>query len=470
MSRLQESQNVEWKEAWHDEYLKWVCGFANAQGGTLYIGVNDKGEVVGVEGAKRLLEDIPNKIQSTLGLVVPVDVLTEEDKDYLRITVEPSTWPVNYRGEYHYRSGSTRQQLKGLALTEFLLKKSNVHWEDEPVDGVSVDDLDKESFDIFRREALRKERMPPEDLAVSDEQLLESLELLTEDGRLTRAAIMLFHRNPEKWVFGTEVKIGLFEGADLRYQEEVGGSLILQADRVADWIFLKYLKAWVSYDGDVRVETYPYSRQAIREAVYNALMHSDRLQQTPIQIWIGEDTIYISNSLEMISDWTAEKLLAHHRSRPTNPHIARTFYRAGYVENWGRGIRTMVEECKRHGNKPPELTVGDGDFTVKFPELEFIPGRDDYVGGIGEKGSFVDDKRSTKESTKRVVLTDGERKLIGLLADNPTITRDEIASRLDVAPGTVAIRIKRLQDKGLVLREGGRRYGRWVVTLGVDDE
>ena len=462
MSRLQESQNTEWKESWRDDYLKWIAGFANAQGGVLYVGVNDHGEVVGVTNAKRLLEDIPNKIQTTLGLVAPVDLLTDGDKDYLRITVSPCNWPVSYRGEFHYRSGSTKQQLKGLALTEFLLKKSNVHWEDEPIDGVTVDDLDRESFDIFRREALRKERMSREDLAVSNEQLLESLELLTEDGRLTRAAVLLFHRNPEKWVFGTEVKIGLFEGADLRYQEEVGGSLILQADSVADLIFLKYLKAWVSYDVDVRVETYPYSRQAIREAVYNALMHTDRLQRTPIQIWVGEDAIYISNSLEMTSDWTAEKLIAHHRSRPTNPHIAGTFYRAGYVENWGRGIKTMVDECKRHGNKPPEFTVGEGDFIVKFPELEFIPGRDDYTS------SFDDNKRSTKESTKESTkdetITSGERELLMMLANDPSMTRETMADHLGVTKGTVAVRIKRLQDKGLLRRDGGRRYGSWVVT------
>ena len=69
---LMETQNIEYKESWRDEYLKWICGFANAQGGTLYIGKNDKGEVVGVADAKRLLEDIPNKVSNTLGLVLGI--------------------------------------------------------------------------------------------------------------------------------------------------------------------------------------------------------------------------------------------------------------------------------------------------------------------------------------------------------------------------------------------------------------
>ena len=60
---MKESQNTEWKESWRDEYLKWICGFANAQGGRIYIGTNDDGTVIGVLDSKKLLEDIPNKVR-----------------------------------------------------------------------------------------------------------------------------------------------------------------------------------------------------------------------------------------------------------------------------------------------------------------------------------------------------------------------------------------------------------------------
>ncbi|MCM1120925.1 MAG: ATP-binding protein, partial [bacterium] len=63
---MTESQNIEWKESWRDDYLKWICGFANAQGGSIYIGVDDAGKIVGVQNGKRLLEEIPNKIQTNL--------------------------------------------------------------------------------------------------------------------------------------------------------------------------------------------------------------------------------------------------------------------------------------------------------------------------------------------------------------------------------------------------------------------
>ena len=131
-----EKQNVEWKNSWRDEYLKWICGFANAQGGTIYIGKDDDGSIVELSNSKKLLEDIPNKVQDILGIVVDVNLLSENNMDYIEIVVNPSSYPVNYRGEYHYRSGSTKQQLKGAALTEFLLQKTGVKWDAVPVDGV----------------------------------------------------------------------------------------------------------------------------------------------------------------------------------------------------------------------------------------------------------------------------------------------------------------------------------------------
>ena len=124
---MSENQNIEYKESWRDEYLKWICGFANAQGGVIYIGKNDRGKVVGVEDSKKLLTDIPNKIQATMGIVADVNLLVENGLDYISIKVTPSSFPVSYHGEYHYRSGSTKQQLIGNALSQFIIEKTGIH-------------------------------------------------------------------------------------------------------------------------------------------------------------------------------------------------------------------------------------------------------------------------------------------------------------------------------------------------------
>ncbi len=83
-----EDQNTEWKESWRDEYTKWICGFANAQGRALYIGIDVKGIVCGIEDAEKLLEDIPNKVRDILGIMVSVNLLSKNDLPYLEILVE----------------------------------------------------------------------------------------------------------------------------------------------------------------------------------------------------------------------------------------------------------------------------------------------------------------------------------------------------------------------------------------------
>jgi ATP-dependent DNA helicase RecG len=263
---------LEWKESWRDEYLKWICGFANAQGGKIYIGMNDEGKVIGVPNSKKLLEDIPNKIQNKLGIVADVNLITQGELEYIEIVVNPWAFPVNYDGEYHYRSGSTKQLLRGNALTNFLMAKTGLKWDAATISNIGIKDLDKESFDIFRREALRSGRMTREDLNIPNEELLEKLDLLV-DGKLKRAGALCFYREPEKVIGGCYVKIGKFEGSELLYQDEVHGSLIIMADRVIDLIYLKYLKAAISYYKETRVETYPFARDAVREAVFNALIH-----------------------------------------------------------------------------------------------------------------------------------------------------------------------------------------------------
>lgn len=120
---MKENQHIEYKRNWRDEYLKWICAFANADGGELLIGVEDDG-TVGIDNSGQLLEELPNKIASTMGLVCPVDAIERDGKPVVRITVKPSSAPVGYHGKFHIRCGATKQLLTGPALTQFILEKT----------------------------------------------------------------------------------------------------------------------------------------------------------------------------------------------------------------------------------------------------------------------------------------------------------------------------------------------------------
>ena len=105
-----ENHNTEYKRIWKDEYLKWVCGFANAQGGKIYIGIDDDMSDIGVTHLHQLLEDIPNKIVTMLGLVPSVSHIERDRKDIIEIDIEQSNIPISYKGTFNMRSGDTNQE------------------------------------------------------------------------------------------------------------------------------------------------------------------------------------------------------------------------------------------------------------------------------------------------------------------------------------------------------------------------
>ena len=196
---FEEKQNIEYKESWRDEYLKWICGFANAQGGRLFIGVDDNHQVVGISDSKRLMEDIPNKIVTTLGIVAEVNLHETEGREYIEIGVSPSNVPIAFKGQYHYRSGSTKQELKGVALQQFLLKKMGLSWDDLPVPYATIDDIDRSAIDYFLRRSIASERMDEEEQKASTEDVLQNLNLITPEGELKSAAILLFGKRVHKF-------------------------------------------------------------------------------------------------------------------------------------------------------------------------------------------------------------------------------------------------------------------------------
>ncbi len=356
---MKESQVVEWKESWRDEYLKWICGFANAQGGRLVIGKNDQGKVIGLTDGGELMGVLPNKIQNMLGIIVDVNLKTAHGVEYVEIVVEAYPYPVSYKGRYYVRSGATKQELKGAALDKFLLAKQGKHWDGVPVPYVTADDLDEAAFQHFRRAAEKSGRMDEAVLQDSKMTILENLQL-REEKYLKRAATLLFHENPERFVPGAYVKIGFFRNdADLAYQDEVHGNLFEQAAKTLDLLLTKYMKAHISYEGITRIDKFLFPKKALREVLLNALVHRDYSTGVPIQIRVYEDRIRFGNDGQLPDGWTVEQLLRKHTSKPYNPLIAGAFFRTGDIESWGRGIDKIRDACKADN--------------VDFPTFEFEP-------------------------------------------------------------------------------------------------
>ena len=450
---MKEHQTVEWKQSWRDEYLKWICGFANAQGGTLVIGKNDNGEVVGLTNAAKLLEDIPNKVRDILGMVVPVNLHSEGGKDWLEIVVEAYPSPISYKGEYHYRSGSTKQELKGAALDMFLLRKLGKHWDGVPVPYVGIGDLDAKALAYFRKQALRSQRLSPEVLEEPDPSLLDKLHLL-DGSYLKRATVLLFHPDPERFVTGAYLKIGFFENnVDLRYQDEVHGDLFAQVNRTVEVLKAKYLKAWISYEGLQRIETWPVPEPALREAILNAVVHKDYGSAIPIQISVYADKLMIWNPGQLPPDWTVQNLLGKHSSQPYNPEVANAFFRAGMIESWGRGIERMMAACKSDGVPEPELRYEHTGLWTVFHYSKQSE-RGELVGGTAQETEG--EKLGEKLGETRVAI-------VRAMLANPNVTVVQLAQALQISTTAVEKNLQHLKRQNYIERIGPAKGGHWKV-------
>ena len=469
---MPETQQVEWKRSWRDEHLKWICGFANAQGGVLEIGKNDRGEVVGVEGVLRLLEEIPGKAQSLLGIVVDVNLKSESGREYFQIAVEPHPNPISYKGEFHYRSASTKQVLRGAALSRVLLARYGRTWDDMPLPGVGLKDLDGRVVDEFHRRAVGSGRLPAEVIGEPIESLVENLSL--RDGEhLKRAAALLFHPTPGRLVPDAYVKIGYFRGSELLFQDEIEGDLFTQVDRAMDLLYTKYTRGLVSYDGIYRVETFPVPREAMLEAVINAVIHRDYASPTTIRIRVRDDRIAIWNAAHLNPEWTAELLAEEMSSRPHNPRIAYAFFRAGMIEAWGRGIRRIVDICREAGNPAPtwRLDAGGDGLWVRFPFSDTYQAADAAARGNAAARNIPPDttqksRATTQKTTQKSAGTTRKPtrdRIVDCLRAEPGLTRTALAERVGLSPDGIKYHLQNLKASGVIRRVGSDRAGHWEV-------
>jgi len=215
---------------------------------------------------------------------------------------------------------------------------------------------------------------------------------------------------------------------------------------------LKYLKAKITYEHDRRVETYPFARNAIREAIYNAIAHNCYMYGTPIQIRIEEEQIIISNRCILPEGWTAETLMQPHDSIPYNPDIANVFYRAGYIETWGHGIQKICDECTALGAELPKYEIIGTGLRVYFPAL---------------KSALIDQPKAPKHQNteKHGALDDAMvLRIIEILKEQPDISQEALGENLGVTRRVVQKYINALKEAGRIERVGGKRYGHWKIN------
>ncbi len=360
---MPEQQNLEYKQSWHDDYLKWVCGFANAQGGVIFIGKDDNGNVVNVVDFKKLMDDIPNKVRNSMGITVEVNLHEEKGNHFIEIITLPYSVPISLRRRYYYRSGSIKQELTGAALNEYLLKKAGRTWDDVIEEDASLSDIDEQSVNECIKDGNESGRMP-DVKGLSTLEVLDKLRVV-KDGKLKRAAIILFGKDPNRFYPNVQVKIGRFTGKDedLKFQEVEEGNLVQLLENVPKQLNRTFLTKQIDFKGFQRIETGEYPVAAIREMLLNALVHKTYMGST-IQFRVYDNKITIWNEGNLPEGLDYESLKRTHSSLPRNPIIADVCFKTGYIDTWGRGTLKIFNSCREAELPEPEIHPMDGGVLV----------------------------------------------------------------------------------------------------------
>jgi ATP-dependent DNA helicase RecG len=429
---------IEYKSSWHDDYLKWVCGFANAQGGRIYIGKDDAGNVVGLEDYKRLMDDIPNKIKNLMGITAEVNLLQDSDNHFIEIIVQPYSVPISLRGRYYYRSGSVKQELTGAALNEFLLKRAGHTWDDVIETRATFDDIDERTVKIYLRKAEEAGRLPDID-GLSTPELLEKLRL-AKNGQLKRAAIVLFGKDPGRFYPNTFVKIGKFEDDDftIRFQEMEEGNIILLLDKVLRQLDHNFLIRNISFEGMNRIETLEYPIVALREMLLNSLIHRNYMG-APTQIRVYDNKMFVWNDGGLPASITLSQLKQSHSSHPRNPILAEACFRGGYIDSWGSGIMKIVNSCKLAGQPAPEMNEKEGGFIVMLF-------KDIY----------------SEEELRNKGLNERQIEALLFFKGQKEITTSEYMKKFSVADRTARRDLVDLVEKELLISEGENKSVRYI--------
>ena len=194
-------------------------------------------------------------------------------------------------------------------------------------------------------------------------------------------------------------------------------------------------------NGSVALRPHRVGRCAVREAIFNALIHQDFSVGVPVQISVYRDKLYISNDCVFPSDWTADTLLQKHRSLPHNPDIANTFFRTGFIESWGRGIEKIYTLCKEYGIPSPEYTVHSNDIMMLF-----------------RGGEPITSKNGAEPINEPIT------EVLAVIRDYPALSKEKIAEKIGMSRATVTRALAKLVETGKIQRVGSNKTRYWKVN------
>lgn len=432
---FKESENVELKLIANDKVIKTIIAFANSNGGTLYIGVDDKGTPVGVKDSDKEVLKIKDKvkddIEPDLTMFVKYKTITINDKEIIEVNVRKGTNPPYYvalkglRPEGVYiRNGYASDHASFNAIRKMIKEADSDSFEDET--SINQDLTFKTANEVFKNKKLSFNK--------SD---MKTLKIINKDNQYTNLAYLLSDECEYM------IKTAVFDGSENNYfkdRKEFSGSLFKQASDVFKYLDLNN-KTTASFDGLWRNDKKDYPDIALREALMNLIIHRDYSSKGSTLIKIYEDKIEFISMGGLIKDVTMDDVMAG-VSACRNENLANVFYRLQLIEAYGTGIKKIFDAYKNEFRKPV-LENHDNSFKITLPNLNY-----DEPYDLSNKNVFeVHDDN-----------------VLYVAEQQGYVTRKNIEDMFDVSQTSSGRIIKKLKDEGKLTQVSKGKNTKYIIN------
>ncbi|WP_290140158.1 RNA-binding domain-containing protein [uncultured Dubosiella sp.] len=434
----QESETVELKSIVVDDIKKEIIAFANSNGGKMYIGVRDDGEVLGLDEPDRTALQISNMVRDAIKpdvtMFLHYKTIEEAGKQIIEITVQRGTDRPYYiakkgmRPEGVYvRQGYSSVPASDAAIRRMIKETDGDHFE-------TMRCLDQElTFHATEKEfQFHNVEFGP--------QQMRTLKLMDPDGLYSNLALLLSDQNPYT------IKIAVFQGNNqmvFKDRREFRGSLLKQMNEVYDYIdFRNQIHATIEKLSRVDVRDYPII--AIREALLNLLVHRDYSFSASSLISIYDDRIEFVSIGGLLTGIELEDIMAG-ISICRNQNLANLFYRLHLIEAYGTGL-TKIMEAYDSSLKKPILSTTKNSFKITLPNIN-AKDETSFASKISDNitVSFISE------------LGRDEEQVLDYIKKHGSITRPKAEQLLGTSPSTASRLIRKMVQSGLLLQHGKAR-------------
>ena len=441
-----EMQRIEFKASFGIEAIETACAFANAAGGYIILGLDDNGDISNLPLRDEALRDYENRIATSTEPSVAVDAEKVPFRGEYVIAlkvVENPLKPVSFKGRSYIRKGSVNHKMTPAEISECHLRSTGSSMDAVTVTRGTKEDLDMNKVAEYMKKA-NSEKRRNFDLNDDPWLILQKLEWVRSETEITRAAYLLFAKDPQIKFPQAIIHAGAFkDGAFIYSNKDIAGNIQYQVDETINFIKTNIHQS-IFITGKAEHDRYwDYPINAIRETITNAICHRDYGSPYTIQVKVIEDRIIIDSPGSLPFDMSIDMLMEdYHPSRPRNKIIAQAFYDMHLTEFYGSGIKRIREECKTNGNTCPTFQEKMNTFTTTY-----------FPRQLDETIKLEND--STYDPLSNLVLS--------AIIKQPGISRTELIKLTGKSRPTITRIVYQLQKIGLIERRGGRKIGGYYL-------